>query len=164
MRTLNPIPNANCTTIYIMSLLENREKVSTVIFRIPHVHNLLIFKDVLKNKDALVSILVEILKLGGPDVLYIGYDNLYSLPKDIILKHRDSAIVRISFPNEKIICKDAEQTINLAIVELQRLNGRISIASDTLSHERNITAIALSASETADVLLRTMQGINSQKS
>ncbi|MBD3581029.1 hypothetical protein [Flavobacterium selenitireducens] len=130
-----------------MPLTAQREKISTVIFRIPHVHNLLIFKDVLKNKDALVSILVEILKLGDPDVLYLGYDNLHSLPKDILLKDRDSAIVRISFPNKKIICKEPEQTIMLAIIELQRLNGQISIASDTLSHERNITAIALSADD-----------------
>jgi len=136
-----------------MPLIPNRDKLSTFIFRIPHVHNLLIFKDVLQNKHALVSTLTEILKLGDTEILYVGYDAFYSPSKEATLLMSDAAIVRITFPDKKIICKEPEQTIRLAIMELQRSNSQFTIACDVLSHERNITAIALSVSSPSDVML-----------
>lgn len=130
--------------IAIMSLLTNKEKISTILFRIPHIQNLLIFKDALGNNEALVSILAELLKLRDPDILYIGYDNMHSPKKEVLSQLRDSAIVRVSFPDKNIICKDTKKTLGLAIHELQRFNNRIAVACDMLSRERNITAVAVS--------------------
>ena len=127
-----------------MPLLPIKDKVSTVLFRIPHINNLLCFKGALNSPDALVSVFSEILKLGDPDLLYIGYDEQFTLPKEVLLQQHDSVIVRMTFPGKKIICKDPQQTIGLAVTELQRINNRISVASDKLSREKNITAIAMS--------------------
>lgn len=70
----------------ISAPIDNRS--STILFRIPHVSKLLAFKDVLKNKDSLVALLTAMLKLGLPEILYVGYDDAFSPRKEVIAKKK----------------------------------------------------------------------------
>jgi|GEM_PF-3203055 len=138
-----------------MPLIPHKDRVSTILFRIPHIQNLLIFKNSLNKKDALVAIIIELLKLGDTDLLYVGYDNHHTPSKEAMSQLRDSAIVRLMFPKKDIIRRDISKTIDLIIDELQLDDNHISIACDTLSYDRNITAVALSVeSETPQFFSR----------
>jgi hypothetical protein len=115
-----------------------------MLFRIPRISKLLIFKDVLSHPDALVSVVGEVLKLGDPDVLYLGYDPVHSPRKDVLAKSHDSAIIRICLPGKEIVRKDKAKAVKLVIDELQKPRNLISIASETLSIYENIIAVAIS--------------------
>ncbi|NUY79904.1 hypothetical protein HUK80_03275 [Flavobacterium sp. MAH-1] len=126
----------------ISAPIDNRS--STILFRIPHVSKLLAFKDVLKNKDSLVKLITAILKLGLPEILYVGYDDAFSPKKDIIAKKNDAAIIRICLHGKELVRRNHERTIKMIISELQKPRNLISMASETLSHDKDIIAVAIS--------------------
>ncbi|RZJ72727.1 hypothetical protein [Flavobacterium sp.] len=119
-------------------------KISTFLFRIPHISNLLCFNDALCDKDSLISVVSQILKLGDPEILYKGYDPVFSPRKEVMSKIKDSAIVRVCIPGKEIIRRDPAKTVRLVVDELQKPRNVISVASDTLSPYSNIIAVAIS--------------------
>lgn len=121
----------------------NDPRISTLLFRIPHLSNLLIFKDVLKNSKALVELLTGILKLGNPEILYLGYDCFHTARKDVMSKTSDAAIVRICLPGKEIIRRDPNRTVKLLIDELQKPRKCVSLASEVLSQEKEIVGVAI---------------------
>lgn len=118
-------------------------RVSTVIFRIPHLSNLIIFKNVLGQKGSLVALVAEMLKLGHPEILYLGYDYSHSPRKDVLANKGNAAIIRVCVPGKELIRRSVHRTISMFIEELQKRRNVISVASETLSPEKDIIAVAM---------------------
>lgn len=120
-------------------------RISTFIFRIPHISNLIIFKNVLKHKCTLVSLVTEMLKLDHPEILYLGYDCTYSPRKDVMANKSNAAIIRICVPGKELIRRDTQKTTALFIDELLKARNIITVATETLSWEKDIIAVAITA-------------------
>ncbi len=114
------------------------------MFRVPHISNLLCFKSALSDKQALISVIKEILKLGEPEVLYKGYDPVFSPRKEVMSKIKDSAIIRVCIQGKEIIRRDPSKTVKLIMDELQKPRNLVSVASDSLNADKNIIAVAIS--------------------
>lgn len=126
------------------SLPTSTERISTLVFRIPHISNFLIFKDILENDNALISVVTEFLKLGEPEVLYQGYDYAHSPRKEVIEKKGNAALIRIGVLGKSLVRRNSKRTIALLIKELQKPRNRVTLASNTLCFEQDIVAIAIS--------------------
>lgn len=118
-------------------------RISTFIFRIPRISNLIIFKNVLEHKCTLVALVTEMLKLDHPEILYIGYDCTHSPRKDLVANESNAAIIRICIPGKELIGRDAQKTTALFIDELLKAGNIITVTTETLSREKDIIAVAI---------------------
>ena len=118
-------------------------KISTVLLRIPHISHLLVFNDALKCKQSMVAVIVNLLKLGLPEILYTGYDANYQVKDDLLIAQTNSAVIKICIPGKEIIRRDPLRTMNLLLQELEKPRIHISVKSEQMDVEKSVISVAL---------------------
>jgi len=120
------------------------QETSTLLFQLPHISNLFVFKDNLNNKAGMTEIVTEILRFGQMEIIYMGAAVGNNFDYEGYLQHCvDCAIIRVNVMDTIMLNGDLEKTRLLFIQQLENFNNIISMESNFYDEMINVSTVDL---------------------
>ncbi|HEX8563333.1 MAG TPA: hypothetical protein VF676_10180 [Flavobacterium sp.] len=128
---------------------------STLLFKLPHVSNLFVFKENLTNQHNMTRIVTEILRFGQLEMIYMGSaeDRSFNY-EDYLQGCEDCAIIRVNLLDRPIFNRDLELARRQFVEELENIDNAITVDSNMISVNRN--------SSTVDIVIAPVRNSKTQ--
>ncbi len=118
------------------------KETSTLLFKLPHISNLFVFKENFSNHFGMVQIVTEILRYGKPEFLHIGECEDNSVDYENLTEDcTDTAIIRVNLLENIFLTEEPEVITRLFIEELENHDNAITVDSNVIDSEINASTV-----------------------
>ena len=125
----------------------------TLSFMIPNVSRLLIFRDHWNNSLIMRRVIIELLKSGYYEKMYLGSDPIVMTKESITTKN--AAIVNIKIQGITLLEYKIEDFTDYFIAELQNRKNVMHFENSILNPEKQISGINISIKVTESVKVKS---------
>lgn len=118
------------------------QDTSTLLFKLPHISNLFVFKDNFSNDQAMVRIVTEILRFGQLEMIYMGNAECRVFDYDhYLLDCSDCAIVRVNLVDSLIEELNLDSARKQFVGELENVDNAITVESVVIDDCKNASSV-----------------------
>ena len=120
------------------------QDTSTLLFKLPHISNLFVFKDNFTNHHGMVRIVTEILRLGQLEMIYMGDIEGKSFNYDEYLNGcTDCAIIRVNILDTTIPYRNLDSMRTLFVEALENEANAIEVDPNVINEKKNASTVDL---------------------